>query len=293
MALLAIVSAQQLYSSVKATRQTARLLPSTFNNEKLADLENDLDKDGLSNTEEAYWNTDIENPDTDGDGFKDGEEAISGHNPLVAGPKDFQDIRKNLSEKTSNLVFSGLLAGDLLPNSPAYQSALDQISLSVVHDFYDSQPAIPDVPIISTDASMDNQKVYLEYLASVIKNDLYDFNFFPFLTAERVPTRDSSLRIAGQLGKAYNALATVAVPKNWKDAHLQVLDILDRLRVNHLHLADYEKDPLKALLAAKEITYIFETEARTLMKQVNERVQELNIPVSDNFFTVMKLLYKY
>ena len=38
-------------------------------------VDQDDDKDGLANREESYWNTDFQNPDTDGDGFKDGEEV--------------------------------------------------------------------------------------------------------------------------------------------------------------------------------------------------------------------------
>src|SRR3989344_6715792 len=52
------------------------------------DLTHDADEDGLSDTDESYWNTDFQNPDTDGDGFMDGEEVSSQHDPLEPGPSD-------------------------------------------------------------------------------------------------------------------------------------------------------------------------------------------------------------
>lgn len=45
---------------------------------------NDFDNDGLSDRMELNFHTDITNPDTDGDGFKDGEEIHNGYDPLKA-----------------------------------------------------------------------------------------------------------------------------------------------------------------------------------------------------------------
>ncbi len=46
----------------------------------------DTDDDGLSDQDEiTIWGTDPSNPDTDGDGFLDGQEVESGYNPLGEG----------------------------------------------------------------------------------------------------------------------------------------------------------------------------------------------------------------
>ena len=50
----------------------------------------DSDNDGLKDWEEDLYKTDYLNPDTDGDGYLDGEEINSDHNPLVKGPNDKQ-----------------------------------------------------------------------------------------------------------------------------------------------------------------------------------------------------------
>ncbi len=48
----------------------------------------DSDDDGLYDWEEILWGTDVNDPDTDGDGTLDGEEVVQNRNPLIAGPND-------------------------------------------------------------------------------------------------------------------------------------------------------------------------------------------------------------
>lgn len=45
----------------------------------------DTDNDGLTDQQEIIYGTDLNNPDTDGDGFKDGDEVKNGYNPKGAG----------------------------------------------------------------------------------------------------------------------------------------------------------------------------------------------------------------
>jgi hypothetical protein len=51
----------------------------------VTETEIDTDKDGLPDYIENIYGTDLNNPDTDGDGYKDGEEVENGYNPLVPG----------------------------------------------------------------------------------------------------------------------------------------------------------------------------------------------------------------
>ena len=45
----------------------------------------DTDDDNLYDEEEAQYGTDPNNPDSDGDGYLDGEEVKNGYNPLGEG----------------------------------------------------------------------------------------------------------------------------------------------------------------------------------------------------------------
>lgn len=45
----------------------------------------DTDKDGLEDYMESYYQTDLNNPDSDGDGYKDGDEVKNGYDPAKPG----------------------------------------------------------------------------------------------------------------------------------------------------------------------------------------------------------------
>lgn len=56
--------------------------------QQVVDPTGDNDGDGLPNSEEQVWGTNLNNPDTDGDGFRDGDEVRARHNPTIPGPND-------------------------------------------------------------------------------------------------------------------------------------------------------------------------------------------------------------
>lgn len=67
----------------------------------MADLNKDSDNDGLTDQMESFYGTIATNPDTDGDGYKDGEEVQNGYNP--AGPGKLPSSNENtlISPKVS------------------------------------------------------------------------------------------------------------------------------------------------------------------------------------------------
>ena len=54
---------------------------SPLNNKPVKLEDNDFDKDGLSDRMELNFHTNLDNPDTDGDGYKDGDEIANGYDP--------------------------------------------------------------------------------------------------------------------------------------------------------------------------------------------------------------------
>lgn len=63
----------------------------------------DSDQDGLTDIEEQLFETDKLQPDTDGDGYKDGEEILSGFNPRKGGRADL--ATSGLVNEYSNPLF--------------------------------------------------------------------------------------------------------------------------------------------------------------------------------------------
>ncbi len=92
----------------------------------------DSDSDGISNYDEVtLYKTNPYNLDTDGDGFIDGAEIISGHDPLDSksealityqSPKEEGVVRVDILEVTS--ISSALPDSDVLTDSPAIPVAL-------------------------------------------------------------------------------------------------------------------------------------------------------------------------
>ena len=70
------------------TGQAGNLDPAQEGRPTIVNPESDPDSDGLTNAEEAIWGTNPNNPDTDGDGYRDGAEVIAHHNPTIPAPND-------------------------------------------------------------------------------------------------------------------------------------------------------------------------------------------------------------
>ncbi|EKD43841.1 MAG: ErfK/YbiS/YcfS/YnhG family [uncultured bacterium] len=73
----------------------------------------DTDKDGLIDDLEVQLGTGTDNPDTDNDGYKDGEEVANGYNPLV-GDRDrnvTRSVEVNLDKQQMNFLFNGIKIG--------------------------------------------------------------------------------------------------------------------------------------------------------------------------------------
>ncbi|MFA6307244.1 MAG: hypothetical protein WCS88_01365 [Patescibacteria group bacterium] len=58
------------------------------------DTELDTDQDGLSDMYESFYGTDINNPDSDGDTYLDGQEVLSGYNPIGEGQLNLDTLYK-------------------------------------------------------------------------------------------------------------------------------------------------------------------------------------------------------
>jgi len=86
-------------------------------NPALVKLEDDdFDNDGLSDRMELNFHTDLSNPDTDGDGFKDGAEIKSGYDPLN---QEIIKLDKRIEINTGAQELSYFLGGVRLEILPA------------------------------------------------------------------------------------------------------------------------------------------------------------------------------
>lgn len=260
LAVVALVSSLALFDSVGDLGLTKNIA-SVLGVSSLAPISNDADEDGLSNTEESYWQTDFRNPDTDGDGFLDGEETTSGHDPLIPGPNDLLLAQDNLTAQFSDLTLAGLYEGSLSSTNPNQMSSLDGLASVIAQDGVENIYNAHEPKTFSVIGnSIAEQESYIRALGTANR---------PFLTAYQ----DELMAIEGLLVKmesrglddaevtsyfaqrsaamdaAFESILAISVPSNWSTEHSQLLSILSRIAVANRYLAEKRGDPIQSTIA--------------------------------------------
>ena len=256
LALIALFSIYSFFNSFSASSPTAKTA-NILQNSISFKLDSDVDKDGLTNRDESYWNTDFQNPDSDGDGFLDGEEVSSGHDPLIPSPNDILN-NGNLTDKLSSLTLSGLYEGSLKPSDPSYNKSLNDMALAVMDDATKSlSPEIDFNKLKVISSNKKNQEVYIEEISSHFENFLKTYG-------EEMQSLQKYLELINQKGfgnkdvisyfqakeqrfqDMFNGVYSLTVPKNWTQAHINFLRLIKTLQVSNNSIAHGSEDPVKA-----------------------------------------------
>jgi hypothetical protein len=279
LAVLAVVSSYYLFSSFKNSplsllsniKSAGSLLPGS---------DNDADHDGLTNQEESVWNTDFQNPDTDGDGFKDGEEVASGHHPTIAGPNDLLNprIQKNLTKSISEILTAGLAEGTLqnkdLANISEY---LDNIIDKTVHQSeINTRTTANSFKVV--DRNIDNIRSYSKAMkiqlssTTLAANDFIEFiKILPDLNNEKGVSDPRISKFVQnqikQLDNQINKLQAMEVPSNWKGDHNNFLLLMKKIRSNYESIANHPEDPIQTMISISSLTTLF---ADDFINLVNE-----------------------
>ncbi len=167
LAVLAVGAGLSFWYALRSTLTTATISDSITQPTPTPANCNDQDGDGLCDYDETYWNTDFKNPDTDGDGYKDGEEVLSGHDPAKAGPNDFLDNKRNLTQRASTLLMGGVAAGNLDPKNPTYNTSVDDLVDEIFNQYTTNVASeLDSIAVAST--SRDNLMAYSFKMASIL-----------------------------------------------------------------------------------------------------------------------------
>jgi len=148
----------------------------------------DSDQDGLTDTEEKAYGTDIRNPDTDGDGYSDGSEVKAGYNPLIKAPgdklysdsgkqsdafnlKDDQNLTNEVAQEISLLVDRSDSENQLV--------GIEDIQ-SILNSIMDGENFKDDLPEVSEDdikiKKQNYNKLSNEEAAEKEKEDALDYS---------------------------------------------------------------------------------------------------------------------
>jgi len=226
---------------------------------KTVEADKDIDKDGLRDWQEALWKTDSNNPDTDGDGTLDGKEVAEGRDPTIAGPndtlietrgvtaEDSLSLSKSINENPDNLsttLSRGLFAQfmSLEQSGQLNEQTQEELVLNAVSgislDQIPPRYSIADIKVVPTDVV--SLKTYGNGLARAINNyqstvGSYSNNNFALVNYEKMLAE----------------FAVLPVPSSIGLTHVQFINTTHVAYVALSSLADYQIDPVKALLSLK------------------------------------------
>lgn len=223
-------------------------------------VDTDSDKDGLEDIDETYWNTDFQNPDTDGDGYLDGEEVVSGHDPTEPGPNDLlADI--NITQKLTELTISGLYEGSLKSNSANLDKSLADLAAYATDNAAITINNIVSPSILKlVDPTKDNQNTYLNNIHSVIKDFLVAYGKEFWAIQDKVELIGANgfkdeevinyfIQQQKIFGDIFDRAKNISVPKNWQEEHLKLLGEIKIALESNRALSVGKDDPIKAVLA--------------------------------------------
>lgn len=273
------------------------------------DITQDADRDGLSDSDESYWNTDFQNPDTDGDGFLDGEEVASGNDPREKADHELGDSLDdtvygtvtpidvtadlNLTDEAGKLMLGAISAGDLTRTADenTQESSLDSLSLSVIDNFYRIQDMLPIPTVTVVDNSKDSQLAYLNKLYELVRSDIINFPQ-KLNTANSLEAQLPYFSVKGeQFSSSLEKASHFSVPSDWVDIHKSILSILQRLSYNYTALANLETDVLKATAAFNEIVNL-NLEVKAIVKSIQTKANDKGLVLDNDVYKILDILYQ-
>lgn len=267
---LALIALFSIYSFINSfsTSSSATKTANILQNSTSFKVDSDSDKDGLTNRDESYWNTDFNNPDTDGDGFLDGEEVSSGHDPLIPSPNDLLNTG-NTTYKLSNLTLSGLYEGSLNPSNPNYNKSIRDMALAVMDDASGGLSSKISVGKLKTSgSSKESQEKYIKQISPIIEQMFSAYVFELNKIANDFNGRDLSnsddqiIEFFKNQSEKYDEYLTsalkIAPPKNWESNHVGLLKLLEDLTNVHTAIFQNNADPITALVAMNRLSGLLE-----------------------------------
>lgn len=241
----------------------------------IANPTGDDDDDELSNADEAKWGTNPNRPDTDGDGYQDGEEVKAAHNPTVAGPNDKlpdgfepQKDLKPIAEAPLQLdqYFEDSLDLTKLPSlTQAYDKQYKDSEKSDVSlfAFVKEQPVETKLPTVKQNAIKtiaDDTPGTLSQELSVVGDlaVLKDKNTLNDGIRDLLEDQNgSTLSLAAfNVRKYQDKLLSATVPPSALPLHKLLLGYTELLASTLTQMSQWEQDPVRTLVAMRQLDAI-------------------------------------
>jgi len=236
-------------------------------------LDTDMDNDGLSDIEESFYRTDLQNPDTDGDGYLDGEEVASGYDPRVAAPNDVKHgvISKaasdvNLTSRLMGRLYASVDEGEIdVEDFDSVENILDDIvyntSLESLPIFYAENVEESEIITLYEYTNREMQ-IYSDKMFQIINDRLLAISVGHLNRLEEIllnfgedenALRDEAQYYLPKIKSALNELFALPVPKPWISQHMALIDIIRDYDAVYEALETSDSDIMKAIVVSQKI----------------------------------------
>ncbi|MBI4836877.1 MAG: hypothetical protein HY813_00510 [Candidatus Portnoybacteria bacterium] len=256
----------------------------------------DSDRDGLTDWQETeIYRTDPFNPDTDGDGYLDGEEVVSGYDTLKAAPDDKLtdnalnprpnpgSLKINLTEELAKAMTANIKnmdLGKIADSSFDFQDdesetnnsadpQIDNILDSAFAEALVKSPQLRLIPviqdsdiIISDDTSPEAIKNFSTKVSAVFDK----FSLSPKdvsgpdiqIAFEAIQSGDFSLlnKYIDSYRQDYQEIKQIPAPSTWKEIHKQNLTLILGSANIFEALKSANEDPLKGYIVLQQYNQI-------------------------------------
>lgn len=258
------------------SRQLAETATPPTNTEQDSPLLLDADEDGLPDALESVYNTDPNNPDTDGDGVFDGDEIALGKNPTVAGPDD--QIETALTpESTVPLSTYTSRYFATLPSESSRETIFDSDRLDAFVEQARQpvlEPLVEGTVRILSDSSPAAVETYIQSLSPQNNPNLRPFSLADIDTAITAASSEETqaklAEIISTLDHNVSTLESIEVPPVAKGVHTKLITATRSASKNTNLIKNATEDPVGALVGAKNIE-----ELHTIFQSISSELAAL------------------
>lgn len=231
----------------------------------------DEDNDGLSNWQEKLWGTDVNNPDTDGDGTTDGKEVEQNRDPTVPAPNDSLggDIESQ-DNGTSSENITSEIGAQVMPRALVLAAArqngenistndLDRISSSISETTNVGEIQLSnssDIQITNDTTPQASERYFDELNTAVQKvNTNTDSNPIRIIAQAQQEGNIEAIDLSPHILRHANAIEEmkqITVPQQFQEFHLKSLQALERKLYSLRKMNAMADDPIGAVIGIKQ-----------------------------------------
>lgn len=239
----------------------------------------DPDSDGLKNWEEDMHKTDPRDPDTDNDGYMDGEEVLSGYNPTIPSPNDALEgtdttiprpAPGNLTTFLAQILANKIQTGEIQPiqsadtapdssllnNEDILNEALAQIAEKAEKYFVLPNISDSEIKISGKQTTTEEVNAYLIKMQFAMKTDssIYEkYESEADVIAQAVQTKDVKdvASLVNAYGNNIKNLKQIETPKDFVEIHKKQIAIFELTKKTLEAVRDFENDPASASAATE------------------------------------------